>query len=174
MEPSLFGKITPQFSWNKMNKKSKDVNWEQIFKEGDCAIERQIGPIELQSIVQYAGASGDFNPIHFDQDFARSLGFPSVFVMGMLPGAILAEFARDWLSPLQINYIKFRFVDKIWPHELLILGGEVKQVYSDSLPFIEAHLWMKASDGSIKIKANCTAIDLAVNEKNDPLNNRKG
>jgi len=157
-----------------MNKKSKDVNWEQIFKEGDCAIEHQIGPIELQSIVQYAGASGDFNPIHFDQDFARSLGFPSVFVMGMLPGAILAEFARDWLSPLQINYIKFRFVDKIWPHELLILGGEVKQVYSDSLPFIEAHLWMKASDGSIKIKANCTAIDLAVNEKNDPLNNRKG
>lgn len=156
-----------------MNKKSKDVDTQQIFKQGDCAIERQIGPIELQSIIRYAGASGDFNPIHFDQDFALSLGFPSVFVMGMLPGAILAEFARDWLSPLRINYIKFRFTDKIWPHELLILGGEVKQVYSDSNPFFKAHLWMKASDGSMKIKANCTAIDITVNEKNDSLDNWK-
>lgn len=144
-----------------MNKKSKRVNSRQIFKKGDCAIGRHIGPIELQNIVRYAGASGDFNPIHFDQDFARSLGFSNVFVMGMLPGAILGEFAKDWLFPLRINYIKFRFTDKIWPHELLILGGEVEKVVSDSIPLVEAHLWIKASDGSTKITANCTAIDLS-------------
>jgi hypothetical protein len=171
MEPPIFGKITPRFSWMKMNRKSGGVDSRQIFKEGDCAIGRQIGPIELQNIVRYAGASGDFNPIHFDQDFARSLGFPNVFVMGMLPGAILGEFARDWLSPLRINYIKFRFTDKIWPHELLILGGEVKKVESGSIPFVEAHLWMKAPDGSIKITANCTAIELTVNETNYPSDN---
>jgi hypothetical protein len=157
-----------------MNKKLKKINSRKIFNEGDCAIERNIGQIELQNIVRYAGASGDFNPIHFDQDFARSLGFPNVFVMGMLPGAILGEFAKDWLSPLRINYIKFRFTDKIWPHELLILGGEIDKVFSDSHPRIEAHLWIKASDGSTKITATCTAIDLPANDKNHLLDSRKG
>jgi len=137
-------------------------------------MERRIGQIEIQNIVRYAGASGDFNRIHFDQDFARSLGFPNVFVMGMLPGAILGEFAKDWLSPLRINYIKFRFTDKIWPQELLILGGEIDKVFSDSHQRIEAHLWIKASDGSTKITANCTAIDPPANEKKPLLNNRKG
>ena len=157
-----------------MNKKLKKIDLHKIFNEGDCAIERNIGQIELQNIVRYAGASGDFNPIHFDQDFARSLGFPNVFVMGMLPGAILGEFAKDWLSPLRINYIKFRFTDKIWPHELLILGGEIDKVFSDSHPRIEAHLWIKASDGSTKITATCTAIGLPANDKNHLLDSRKG
>lgn len=141
-----------------MNKKLEGVDSQKNFKKGDCAIERQIGPINLQNNVRYAGASGDFNPIHFDHDMARSLGFPGVFVMGMLPGAILGEFAKDWLSPLIIKYLKFRFTDKIWPQEMLTLGGEVVKDHSSSTPLVEADLWMKTSDGSIKIMANCTAF----------------
>ena len=43
------------------------------------------GPLERADIVRYAGASGDFNPIHIDEGYARETGAPTVFAMGMLP-----------------------------------------------------------------------------------------
>jgi acyl dehydratase len=48
------------------------------YAKGDALPQRVFGPITRTDIVRYQGASGDFNPIHHDDDFAKSAGFPSV------------------------------------------------------------------------------------------------
>lgn len=67
-------------------------------KPGDQASSREFGPLTRQMFVRYSGASGDFNPMHYDDELARSAGHPSVFAQGMFSAALLAGFAIDWLG----------------------------------------------------------------------------
>jgi len=49
-----------------------------------------------RQLVQYAGAQGDFYEIHYDQDFARSVGLPGVILHGLLKAAFLGQLVTDW------------------------------------------------------------------------------
>jgi acyl dehydratase len=51
-----------------------------------------------RQLVQYAGAQGDFYEIHYDQDFARSVGLPGVIVHGLLKAAFMGQVVTDWLG----------------------------------------------------------------------------
>jgi len=51
-----------------------------------------------RQLVQYAGASGDFYEIHYDQDFARGGGLPGVILHGLLKAAYLGQLLTDWLG----------------------------------------------------------------------------
>ncbi|WP_416903820.1 FAS1-like dehydratase domain-containing protein [Micromonospora echinospora] len=66
-------------------------------------------------IVRYAGASGDFNPVHHDEGHARRLGFPGVFAMGLLPGGILAAEVARSLHPRPLADMAIRFTGQTWP-----------------------------------------------------------
>src|ERR1700683_1884314 len=70
--------------------------------------------------VRYAGASGDFNPIHWDREFARGAGYQDVFGMGMLTAGILAGFLSRWLGRESVRRVRFRFVDQVWAGERLV------------------------------------------------------
>jgi acyl dehydratase len=65
---------------------------------GEKAEAREYGPLTTRMFVRYAGASGDFNPMHYDDTLARAAGYPSVFSQGMHSAALLASFAVDWLG----------------------------------------------------------------------------
>ena len=58
----------------------------------------QTFPIERATLVQYAGASGDFNPIHWSQQTAQSVGLPDVIAHGMLTMAMAVRVVTDWLD----------------------------------------------------------------------------
>ena len=58
---------------------------------GDEMPASEFGPLTRSHIVRYAGAGGDFNPIHHDEEFARSAGMPGVFGMGLLHGGLLGQ-----------------------------------------------------------------------------------
>ncbi|HTZ42507.1 MAG TPA: MaoC/PaaZ C-terminal domain-containing protein [Jatrophihabitans sp.] len=58
----------------------------------------QVFPIGRADLVQYAGASGDFNPIHWSQETARSVGLPDVIAHGMLTMATAVRVVTDWLG----------------------------------------------------------------------------
>ncbi|HEY2042990.1 MAG TPA: MaoC family dehydratase [Jatrophihabitans sp.] len=58
----------------------------------------QTFPIERASMVRYAGASGDFNPIHYSEEFATGVGLPNVIAHGMLTMAIASRVVTDWLA----------------------------------------------------------------------------
>jgi acyl dehydratase len=51
-----------------------------------------------RQLVQYAGAQGDFYEIHYDQDYARSVGLPGVILHGLLKAAFLGQVVTDWLG----------------------------------------------------------------------------
>ena len=55
-------------------------------------------PVQRADLVRYAGASGDFNPIHWNQRFARDVGLPDVIAHGMLTMALGGTFVADWIG----------------------------------------------------------------------------
>jgi acyl dehydratase len=80
-------------------------------------------------LVQYAGASGDFNPIHWNQEFAEAVGLPGVIGHGMLSMAVagraVSAFAGD---PRAIKRLKVRFSAMVQPGQTLTVHGEVAKV----------------------------------------------
>ena len=78
-------------------------------KVGDEIPELVKHPTSRQ-LVQYAGASGDFYEIHYDQDFARSVSLPGVILHGLLKAAYLGQLLTDWvgnrgtLKSLEVSY----------------------------------------------------------------------
>jgi acyl dehydratase len=92
---------------------------------------RQFGPLTRQMFVRYAGASGDLNPMHYDDELARSGGYPSVFGQGMLTASLLATFATDWLGADTIRRFAVRFREQVWPNDVLTCSGTVAAVVPD-------------------------------------------
>ena len=85
----------------------------------------QVGPLTRTDIVRYAGASGDFNPVHHDEGFAQSAGLPSVMAHGMLSAGILASFVTRWFGANSVFRFKVRFRERVWPGDTLSAQGQV-------------------------------------------------
>ncbi|WP_102142141.1 MaoC/PaaZ C-terminal domain-containing protein [Mycobacterium hubeiense] len=99
---------------------------------GAQAAPREFGPLTRQMFVRYAGASGDLNPMHYDDEFARAAGFPSVFAQGMFSAALLAGFATDWLGARNVRRFGVRFREQVWPGDVLTCSGTVTAVSEES------------------------------------------
>jgi acyl dehydratase len=95
---------------------------------GEKAEARDYGPLTTRMFVRYAGASGDFNPMHYDDTLARAAGYPSVFSQGMHSAALLASFAVDWLGAENIRRFTVRFREQVWPGDVLACAGEITAV----------------------------------------------
>ena len=83
---------------------------------GDEAPVKQV-TLSRTDFVEYAGASGDFNPMHHDEIIATAAGMPSVFGHGMLSMGILATAVTDWLGAGRVRRIRVRFSRQTWPGE---------------------------------------------------------
>jgi acyl dehydratase len=80
-------------------------------------------------IKRYARASGDDNPIHQDEDYARRTGAPTVFAMGMLPAGHLAHAVSDWFGgPQNLRRFRVRFTTRVWPGDQILCSGRVESV----------------------------------------------
>ncbi len=91
--------------------------------------ETVFGPLSREDIVRYAEASGDDNPIHQDEEYARSQGAPTVFAMGMLPAGYLAHAAADWFGGSQnLRRFKVRFTTRVWPGDEIACTGRVVSI----------------------------------------------
>src|SRR6202166_5346628 len=83
------------------------------------------GPVMSHSLtrtdlVKYAGASGDFNPMHHDEVAAQQAGQPSVFGHGMFSMGLLGTALTDYVGPGNVTHYKVRFSRQTWPNEGLI------------------------------------------------------
>ena len=74
-----------------------DVNFDDI-KIGDAIPDYTSGPITRTHLVRYAGASGDFNPLHHDETFAKMIGLDSIIAHGMLIMGITGEAITAWVE----------------------------------------------------------------------------
>jgi acyl dehydratase len=98
---------------------------------GDVLPERSFGPLTRTDFVRYQGASGDFNPIHHDEHFARSAGFPTVFSVGMLQAGYLATYVTDIYGPTNVRRFGVQFREQVWPDDLLVCSGTVVAIRVD-------------------------------------------
>jgi acyl dehydratase len=71
-------------------------------------------------LVRYAGASGDFNPMHHDEILAVAAGMPSVFGHGMFSMGFLCTALTDWAGPGRVVKVGVRFSKQTWPGETLV------------------------------------------------------
>ncbi|MEV5968103.1 MaoC/PaaZ C-terminal domain-containing protein [Kribbella sp. NPDC051952] len=119
---------------------------------GDTAWSRTFGPVTRSDIVRYAGASGDFNPIHHDEEFARSAGFSTVFSIGMFQASLLASFATQWLGADRIRQFGVRFREQVWPGDVLTCSGRVTAIEpAGDQQRVEVELTCTRQDGSVAV-----------------------
>ena len=107
------------------------ASWDDLH-EGSAPTPREYGPITRTDMVKYQGASGDFNPIHHDEEFARSAGYPSVFSVGMLQAGILAGYTTDWLGASNVRRYAVQFREQVWPGDTVVCSGQVTRRYEDA------------------------------------------
>jgi acyl dehydratase len=77
------------------------------------------------NFVRYAGASGDFNPMHHDDTIATQVGNPSVFGHGMLTAGLMARVVKDWFGPEAIRRFQVRFAKQVWPGDTITFAAKV-------------------------------------------------
>jgi acyl dehydratase len=79
-----------------------------------------VADLKRTQIVQYAGASGDFNPLHTDEIYAtKTGGYPSVFAHGMLTMGLTGQAIAALAGPDQLLQFGVRFTDQVWPGDTL-------------------------------------------------------
>ncbi|HKE76788.1 MAG TPA: MaoC/PaaZ C-terminal domain-containing protein [Acidimicrobiales bacterium] len=81
-------------------------------------------------IVQYAGASGDYNPLHTDEVFATQVaGYPSVFAHGMLTMGLTGRMLTDLVGDGRLLSFGGRFTSQVWPGDDLATTATVEAVH---------------------------------------------
>jgi len=119
--------------------------------EGDESPELSL-EVTRTLIVKYAGAGGDFNPIHHDEAFATAIGLPSVFAMGLMQGGYLARMLTDWVGVGNVRLYKIRFTGQVWPGETIICKGKVASKYEqDGEKLVDCELSVVNQNGDSKI-----------------------
>jgi acyl dehydratase len=100
------------------------VTWDQL-QVGAVAAPQVDEPLTITDFVRYQGASGDMNPIHHDQAFARKAGYDQPIAIGMLAAGRAAAYLTDWLGPQNIRVFGVRFMEVAWPGDVLAYAGKV-------------------------------------------------
>jgi acyl dehydratase len=113
-------------------------------------------PIRRADLVRYAGASGDFNPIHWNERYATSFGLPNVIAHGMYTMAIAIRVVTDWAGdPGAVVDYGVRFTRPVVvpdPGEALLrVGGVVRSVRDDGL--VEVDLTATVDGQTVLAKA---------------------
>src|SRR6202162_2215851 len=83
------------------------------------------GPIQQIQLTRYAGASGDFNPIHQDDAFAKAAGMGGVFAHGMLSMGFVAQSVTDWVGVGTVRKVSVRFAGLVRLGDVITCRGTV-------------------------------------------------
>lgn len=106
---------------------------------------RRIGPVTQTDIVRFAGAGGDFNPLHHDADFAAKAGFKAPIAMGQFTAGLLVAWLTDWCGIENLRSIEVRFTAPLSIGETVELSGEVTAIRQVSANESLADLKLTAS-----------------------------
>ena len=106
------------------------------------------GPIQQIQLTRYAGASGDFNPIHQDDEFAKAAGMGGVFAHGMLTMGFVAQAVTDWAGAGSVRKIGVRFTGLVRLKDTVTCRGRVLATSSkDGVHTAEIDIWAENQRG---------------------------
>ena len=101
-------------------------------KEGDTHTARLVEDLKRTQIVQYAGSSGDYNPLHTDEIFTTKVaGYPSVFAHGMLTMGMTGKMLTDYVGDGRLTKFGVRFTSQVWPGDTLDAVATVDKVFEE-------------------------------------------
>lgn len=111
---------------------------------GDTYSECLVEDLKRTQIVMYAGASGDYNPLHTDEIFTTKVaGYPTVFAHGMLTMGMTGRMLTNYVGDGRLTKYGVRFTNQVWPGDTLNATSTVEEV----------------ADGIVKLKVETTNQD---------------
>ena len=125
---------------------------QQLYYE-DITVGSEITPLVRQpttrQLVMWAGASGDYNPIHYDKDFAQSRGLPGVIVHGQLVFSFLGQLMTDWIGEQgSLRKLTCSYKGMNFPGETITAKGKVTKKYiEDREHRVECNIWVENPKG---------------------------
>ena len=125
---------------------------EQIYYE-DVIEQSEIPALTKQpttrQLVMYAGASGDYNPIHYDQDYARNKGLSGIIVHGQLVAGFLSQLITDWIGEQgTFRKLTCSYKGMNLPNQTITCQGKVSKKYVDNGEHcVECNIWAENPKG---------------------------
>ena len=119
-----------------------------------------VGPLTRTDLVRYQGASGDFNPLHHDEPFARAAGLAAPLSLGMLQAGMLATWATDWLGAAAVRSFRVRFAEQVFPGDTVTCTGRIVSAYraDDGEPRVDLELTATTHTGAVAVRAWATFV----------------
>ena len=101
----------------------------RMLKVGDTHEADIVNNLTRTQLVQYAGASGDYNPIHTDEVYTTKVaGYPSVFAHGMLTMGMTGKMLTNYVGDGRLTRFGVRFTRQVWPGDTLIAKATVEAI----------------------------------------------
>ena len=138
------------------------LSWSDL-KSGDTLPPYTAGPLTRTHFVRYAGASGDFNPLHHDETFARAIGLDNVIAHGMLIMGIAGEAVSTWIDVKHLKKLSARFLSMTAPVDwddpenttkraTIVITAKIVKIYEEErVKMIKADIVAKDLQGSRKL-----------------------
>jgi len=126
---------------------------------GDTHEAEVVDNLTRTQIVQYAGASGDYNPLHTDEIFATQVaGYPSVFAHGMLTMGMTGRMLTDYVGAGRLVRFGGRFTSQVWPGDTLTARATVTALDdADGVAIAELDVETRNQDGVVVFSGTATA-----------------
>jgi len=134
------------------------IKYENV-KVGDAIPTIMIEGVARPDFVRYAGASGDFVPLHYDQSFVEAAGIPTVFAQGMWTAGCLSRCLTDYAGAGNVRRFKVRFSRQVWPGDTLTCRGTVtNKTERNGERIVEGDVEVLNQKGEATVKGNFAVV----------------
>jgi acyl dehydratase len=126
---------------------------------GDTHEEVVVDDLSRTQIVQYAGASGDYNPLHTDEVFVTKVaGYPTVFAHGMLTMGMAGKMVTNYVGDGRLVRYGVRFKAQVWPGDTLRATATVQALREEGgQHFVDLEISTRNQDGVEVLSGSATA-----------------
>ena len=126
---------------------------------GDTHEERIVENLTRTQLVQYAGASGDYNPLHTDSVYAKEVaGYPSVFAHGMLSMGLTGKMLTNYVGDGRLTSYGVRFSRQVWPGDTLDATAKIEAIREEGgQHFVDLTISTTNQDGVAVITGTASA-----------------
>ena len=135
------------------------ARWEDLEEGTPGPAPLVVGPLTRTDFVRYQGASGDMNPVHHDEVFARAAGYEAPLGVGMFHAGVMATWATDWLGPENVRRFKVRWKEPVWPGDVLTITGLVaNRTEKDGERRVEVEIVCTRQTGGVAAQATAVFV----------------
>jgi len=127
---------------------------------GDTHSEVVVEDLKRTQLVMYAGASGDYNPVHTDEVFVTKVaGYPTVFAHGMLSMGLTGKMLTNYVGDGRLTRYGVRFTSQVWPGDSLTASAEVEALREeDGRKLVDLKVSTTNQDGVVVVSGHATAV----------------